>query len=94
MKQITRETSYTQQELHRAHRQAQEEAHNRQQREASSKGIYFKEMVTAMLARLSGGGIVINIHNTKTIIMFLRKKLQHQPKRLVLGGALTASLQR
>ena len=45
-----------------------------------------KEMAT-MLARLSGG-IVINIHNTKTIIMF-RGRNYRQPKNLIPFNTLT-----
>ncbi|KAG7982022.1 hypothetical protein I3843_04G028600 [Carya illinoinensis] len=45
-----------------------------------------KEMAT-MLARLSGG-IVINIHNTKTIIMF-RGRNYRQPKNLIPINTLT-----
>jgi RNA-binding protein YhbY len=45
-----------------------------------------KEMA-AMLTRLSGG-IVINIHNTKTIIMF-RGRNYRQPKNLIPFNTLT-----
>ncbi|KAM7267424.1 hypothetical protein ACFE04_009590 [Oxalis oulophora] len=45
-----------------------------------------KEMAT-MIARLSGG-IVINIHNTKTIIMF-RGRNYRQPKNLIPFNTLT-----
>uniref|UniRef100_A0ACD5ZMZ7 Uncharacterized protein n=1 Tax=Avena sativa TaxID=4498 RepID=A0ACD5ZMZ7_AVESA len=45
-----------------------------------------KEMA-AMLARLSGG-IVVNIHNTKTIIMF-RGRNYRQPKNLIPFNTLT-----
>ncbi|KAM1565584.1 hypothetical protein ACFX1Z_044371 [Malus domestica] len=45
-----------------------------------------KEMAT-MLARLSGG-IVVNIHNTKTIIMF-RGRNYRQPKNLIPFNTLT-----